>query len=108
MSEKKNYDEIYRSKLHENNKSHDVLIIKTKVTQSRNPKTIKMTYESYYASERFSGEIWDGTKWEHFFSMIDLGVLPQGDYYVKNASNRVSRCEELQSKGIKFITILNQ
>ena len=45
--------ELYRSKLHTRDKSHDVVIIQD--TTRVNGCKLKMTYDCYNANERFTG-----------------------------------------------------
>ncbi len=97
--------ELYRSKLHDRDKSHDVVIVQDQ-TNVRGVK-LKMTYESYNAVERFTGELFVGGKWEHHFSMLDLGVHPDKSMYVCSDVKRQSRAESLIEKGIELFNILN-
>lgn len=98
--------QIYRSEIHNRDKSHDVCIIQDQ-SKVRGVK-LKMTYESYNALERFTGELFVGGKWEHHFSMLDLGVTPDSSSYVSDSSKRLLRAEELISKGIDYFNIINQ
>ncbi len=102
----KKVKELYRSKLHGREKSHDVVIIQdtTRVSGCK----LKMTYECYNAVERFTGERFVGGKWEFNFSMEDLGVTPDRSNYVCDSSKRLARAESLIEKGIQFFNILNQ
>jgi hypothetical protein len=102
----KKVKELYRSKLHGRDKSHDVVIIQdtTRVSGCK----LKMTYECYNAVERFTGERFVGGKWEFNFSMEDLGVTPDRSNYVCDSSKRLARAESLIEKGIQFFNILNQ
>jgi hypothetical protein len=97
--------ELYRSKLHNREKSHDVVIIQDQ-TNVKGVK-LKMTYETYNAVERFTGELFVGGKWEHHFSMLDLGVNPDKSMYVTSEEKRLSRAESLIEKGISLFNILN-
>ena len=90
---------IYESKIHLGAKSHDVLVIQEPKV---NGVKLKMTYECYNAIERFTGELFVGGKWEHFFSLLDLGVTPDTSNYVRDGMVRKERCKELQGLGIKF------
>jgi hypothetical protein len=101
---KSKFKQIYRSELHLKEKSHDVIIVQD--TENVNGVKVKMTYESYNAVERFSGETWVGGKWEHTFGMLDLGVEPERSSYIWDAGKRLKRTEDLISKGIDFLTIL--
>lgn len=98
--------ELYRSKVHNRDNSHDVIIIQdtTRVSGVK----LKMTYESYNAVERFTGELFVGGKWEHTFSIMDLGVSPDKSMYVCGEHKRLSRAEDLMKKGIELFNILNQ
>jgi hypothetical protein len=98
--------ELYRSKLHKRDSSHDVVIIQD--TTRVNGCKLKMTYQCYNAVERFTGERLVDGKWEFNFSMEDLGVTPISSNYVCDSSKRLARAESLIEKGIQFFNILNQ
>jgi hypothetical protein len=98
--------ELYRSKLHTRDKSHDVVIIQD-ITRVSGCK-LKMTYECYNAVERFTGERLVSGKWEFNFSMSDLGVSSDSSMYVSSQDNRLSRAEDLMKRGIELFNILNQ
>ena len=98
--------ELYRSKLHKRDKSHDVCIIQD-TTRGQLGSKLKMTYECYNALERFTGDRFVGGKWEHNFSMLDLGVLSESSMYIRDDSERLRRTEELIKKGIEYFNILN-
>lgn len=98
--------ELYRSKLHTRDKSHDVVIIQD-ITRVSGCK-LKMTYECYNGVERFTGEQLVGGKWEFNFSMSDLGVSSDSSMYVSSQDNRLSRAEDLMKRGIELFNILNQ
>lgn len=90
---------IHESKIHIRDKSHDVLVIQdTKV----NGVKLKMTYECYNAVERFTGDLFVGGKWEHLFSLMDLGITSDSSNYVRSEMFRQDRCQVLQGLGIKF------
>ena len=93
--------ELLRSEIHIQDKSYEMLIVKLD-----NNKLVKMTYECYNAVERFTGEIFDGNKWNHLFSMFDLGELDDRSNYVRNSSIRQKRCGDLQKKGLNYIKTL--
>ena len=99
--------ELYRSKVHKRDSSHDVVIIQD-TTRGQLGSKLKMTYESYNAVERFTGERLVGGKWEFNFSMSDLGVSSDRTMYVSSEEKRLSRAEDLMKKGIEFFNILNQ
>lgn len=103
----KNFKELYRSKVHKKERSHDVIILKPIVPGEHSQTKCKMTYESYNAAEKFVGETWVGGKWEHTFSMLDLGVEPErSSYNIWDENKRLKRCEDLIKKGIEYFTIL--
>lgn len=102
----KKVKQLYRSEFHKDGKSHDVCIVQQSGVV--NGVKLKMTYESYNASERFTGELYVGGKWEHHFSMLDLGVQPEGSMYISDTKKRLLRAEELISKGIDYFNIINQ
>jgi len=101
----KKIKELYRSKLHDQERSHDVVIIQDTIEASG--CKLKMTYECYNAVERFTGERFVGGKWEFNFSMIDLGVTPNKSSYIHDSNRRLARAESLIEKGVQFFNILN-
>jgi len=72
------------------------------ILKDSNDVRFKMTYECSNGNERFTGELFVGYKWEHFFSMMDLGVEVDKSMYVKSEFQRKERCVELQKLGKKF------
>lgn len=94
---------IYESKVHVRDKSHDVLVIQDPRV---NGVKLKMTYECYNAVERFTGELFVGGKWEHFFSILDLGVTSDSSNYVRDELVRKNRCKDLQKLGTEFFNLM--
>ena len=94
---------IYESKIHVRDKSHDVLVIQEPKV---NGVKLKMTYECYNANERFTGELFVGGKWEHFFSILDLGVTSDSSNYVSDEFVREKRSKQLQELGINFFNLI--
>ena len=96
---------IYESKIHLGDKSHEVLVIQdTKV----NGVKLKMTYECYNAVERFTGDLFVGGRWEHFFSMMDLGITSDNSMYIRDQYTRGKQSKQLQELGIKYFnSIMN-
>lgn len=94
---------IYESKIHVRDKSHDVLVIQEPKV---NGVKLKMTYECYNANERFTGELFVGGKWEHFFSILDLGVTSDSSNYVRDEFVREKRSKQLQELGINFFNLI--
>lgn len=75
---------IINNKVHLGEKSHEVKVM------THYGKVLKMTYESYNAVERFMGEVWDGNRWNHMFSMLDLGIVPDNDMFFKSKEKILS------------------
>jgi hypothetical protein len=102
--------QIYRSEIHKRDNSHDVCIIQNtgSVIHGIDKVNLKMTYESYNAVERFTGELFVGGKWEHHFSMLDLGVEPERSSYNWDNSKRLKRTEDLISRGIEYFKTLQE
>ena len=94
---------IYESKIHIRDKSHDVLVIQEPKV---NGVKLKMTYECYNAVERFTGELFVGGKWEHLFSILDLGVTSDSSNYVRDEFVREKRSKQLQELGINFFNLI--
>ncbi len=94
---------IYESKGHTRDTSHDVLVIQEPKV---NGVKMKMTYECYNAVERFTGELFVGGKWEHFFCLRDLGITSDKSMYVRDESVRSNKCKQLQELGIKFFNLM--
>lgn len=94
---------IYSASQHLKGKSHEVRVFK-----NEQGIKMKMTYEAYNAVERFTGEQFVNGKWEHTFSMLDLGVSPESSIYVSDEGKRETRADNLFKSGIKLFNILNQ
>jgi hypothetical protein len=86
---------IFRKSIHTDNKSHDCVI--AEFGNRRNGgKIVKITYEAHNAVERCNVEIFDGYKWNHFLSMLDMGIEPNTSAYnIWNASQRKKRADDL-------------
>lgn len=85
---------LFRNSTHSQSESHDCLIAEIK------GKKIKVTYESYNANERCTTEFFDGDKWNHILSMLDMGVQPSRDAYIWNQIKRKDRADELFEKAV--------
>ena len=94
---------IYESKSHTRDTSHEVLVIQEPKV---NGVKLKMTYESYNANEKFTGVLFVGGKWEHFFSLRDLGMIPDMSMYVRDESVREKKSKQLQELGINFFNLM--
>jgi hypothetical protein len=66
-----------------------------------------MTYEAYNANERLTGELLVNGKWEHHFSMLDLGQEPQKSIYVSSETKREQRADYLFVLGKGLFNLLN-
>jgi len=88
---------IVRNSVHSPSRSHDFFLINYK------DKKVKFTYESYNAVERFSAQIYDGYKWKHLLDIMDLGIVPNKEFYIKSATERKERSEFLYNEGVKLM-----
>ena len=81
---------IFRNSLHSSCKSHDCLIMDIK------GKKVKIAYEAYNAVERCNVDFFDGEKWNHIFSMLDMGVqcVPSA-YNIWDENKRKKRADDL-------------
>jgi hypothetical protein len=84
---------IFRNSTHINEKSHDCLI------GNINGRIIKITYEAYNAQEKCNTELFDGNKWNHILSMLDMGILPENSaYIIWDLNKRQERANQLINK----------
>jgi hypothetical protein len=93
---------LYESQVHIRDKSHDVIVLQ------ENDIKMKMTYECYNARESFTGDLFVGGKWEHFFSTLDLGIVQDSSNYVRSEEFRKTRAMELRKLGIKFFNSIHK
>ena len=92
---------IFRGSIHVDGKSHDCLICEI------NNRRIKVTYEAYNAVERCNTEIFDGHKWNHVLSMLDMGVEPVANAYnLWNVEKRESRANFLFNMSEKICKVI--
>jgi hypothetical protein len=87
----------YESKIVTDTEAHIVIVI----SDFGNVR-LKMTYECYNAIERFTGELFSDRKWEHFFSISDLGVKKDTSMYVRGIKDKEKRYEDLRKLGQNF------
>lgn len=83
---------LFRNSIHERSKSHDCVI------GIIGEKKVKMTYEAYNAVERFNVEFFDGDKWNHILSMLDMGVQSNSSAYVCSEQERKKSADDLIKK----------
>jgi hypothetical protein len=85
--------QLFRNSTHTQSKSYDCLIAEIK------GKKIKVTYEAYNAVERCNTEFFDGDKWNHILSMIDMGIEPNTSAYnIWDEKKRKNRADEAFKK----------
>jgi hypothetical protein len=59
-------------------------------------KKVKITYEAYNAVERCNVDFFDGEKWNHIFSMLDMGVQSDTSAYnIWDENKRKKRADDL-------------
>jgi hypothetical protein len=85
---------LFRNAIHTPNKSHDCLI-----AELVGGGKVKITYEAYNAVERCNTEFFDGSKWNHILSMLDMGEIPETSAYnIWNETKRKKRADDLFKK----------
>lgn len=90
--------QLFRNSTHKSEKSHDCLIAEI------GGKKVKITYETYNAVERCNTDVFDGYKWNHVLSMLDMGVEPNNSAYnIWDENKRKSRADELLKKAETMI-----
>lgn len=95
---------LERNTTHKNERSHDCLLMEIG-NRGNGGKVVKCTYEAYNAVERCNIEIFDGVKWNHILSMIDMGIEPNTSAYnIWDATKRKTRADECFKKAEKLIT----
>ncbi len=95
-------NEIYRSKMHLREKSHDMVI-----TKDPKGSKLKMTYECYGGLEKFTGEVWTGIGWEQAFTLMDLNESVEPAMYIQSGDTRTTRAEKLFTKGKYLFDVIN-
>jgi hypothetical protein len=86
---------LFRNPTHTDSRSHDCLIAEIG-NKSNGGKTVKFTYEANNAVERFNVEIFDGHKWNHFLSILDMGINPENSAYnIWDEIKRKRRADDL-------------
>jgi len=91
---------LFRNNLHKEGKSHDCLICE--IGNIRNGgKKVKITYEAYNAVEKCNVDFFDGDKFNHIFSMLDMGELPNSSAYnIWDEQKRKKRADDLFKKAV--------
>jgi len=90
--------QLFRNSTHTSEKSHDCLI--AEIGNIKNGgKKVKITYEAYNAVEKCNTEFFDGDKWNHILSMLDMGEQPNSSAYnIWDESKRKKRADDLFKK----------
>ena len=83
---------LYTSATHIRERSHEVRIYEI------DGKKFKVTYEAYNASEKCNTEIFDGYKWNHFLSMMDMAEVPDTSRYILSEEKRRLKADTLIEK----------
>lgn len=98
---------LFRNSTHTQSKSHDCLI--AEIGNIKNgSKKVKITYEAYNAAERCNVEFFDGNKWNHILSILDMGVEPNTSAYnIWDGNKRKVRADELFKKAETMINKIN-
>lgn len=75
--------------------------------QNSRTKRFRFRYRAYNAGEEFTGELFDGVKFNITFVISDLGVHPDNSaYHILEEDKLKERIEMLTKKGIEYISKL--
>lgn len=97
--------EILSSYTHKNgNKTTVVKLVTMDVDGVK--RKFKFSYDAYNAGETFTGELFDGDKFNHIFGIRDLGFIPESSMYIRDEAKIKDRFEILNKKGLEFIKLL--
>lgn len=91
---------ISHSSSHKNGSSYDSMLVNFKSNK------IKFVYEAHNASERFSVELFDGTKWNHVLGLNDVGFERDNHIYIQEPHRRERRCIDMRKASIKILNKL--
>lgn len=84
---------IVRNSTHKSGRSYDCLIAEN------GGKKLKMTYDCCNTGERCTIEIFDGYRWNHILSILDMGIEPnKSAATVWDENKRKNRADELFKK----------
>jgi hypothetical protein len=96
--------------LHNYTHRKDVATTDTRIinlTVDKNTYKFKFSYNNYNANELFEGELFDGSKLNHVFSITDLGITRNTSaYHLLSEDELRTRIKMLTEAGIKFIKSL--
>lgn len=90
---------IYSNYSHNGDKTRDTKLIKIE------NKVFKFSYDAHNCSESFTGELFDGDRFNHIFSLLDVG-LPAASVYIWDESKIKTRLELLTKNGLEFVKLL--
>ena len=72
--------------------------------QNSRKKRFRFRYRSFNAGEEFTGELFDGVKFNPVFNMSDLGVHPDcSAYHILEEQQMKTRIEMFLNKGLEYI-----
>ena len=67
-------------------------------------KRFRFRYRAFNAGEEFTGELFDGVKFNPIFTLSDMGVEPEcSAYHILTEDKLKARIEMLTKKGIEYI-----
>lgn len=77
----------------------------TKLIKIEN-KVFKFSYNAYNCAEHFTGELFDGDKFNHIFALHDVGKPAESSVYIWDESKIKTRLELLTKNGLEFVKLL--
>jgi len=67
-------------------------------------KRFRFRYRAFNAGEEFTGELFDGVKFNPIFTLSDMGVEPEPSaYHIWSETQMKNRIEGLTKKGLEYI-----
>ena len=73
---------------------------------NKTKKVFKFTYQAHNATEKFTGEFFDGKQFNPIFTPIDLGIKSDSSSYLNTEEQAKERISKFTEAGIKFIKLL--
>lgn len=72
--------------------------------ENERKKRFRFRYRAFNAGEEFTGELFDGVKFNPTFTMSDLGVHPDNSaYHILEEDQLKTRIEMFLTKGLEYI-----
>ena len=88
--------------------AHDSKIVTLRKSQQDWIRRFKFKYRAFNSGEEFTGELFNGKKFNPIFSMSDLGVTPDNSaYHIPSEFELKARIEMLTNKGMDYIEKLH-